>query len=41
MVTALEHDVENEKIFFAELLMQLEALEAVKKLFESEAETTH
>jgi chromosome segregation ATPase len=39
MVTALEHDVEKEKIFSAELQMQLEALEAVKKVLESEAES--
>ncbi|CAN6335674.1 unnamed protein product [Urochloa humidicola] len=39
MVTALEHDVEKEKVFSAELQMQLEALEAVKKVLESEAES--
>ncbi|XP_022684304.1 uncharacterized protein LOC101786921 [Setaria italica] len=39
MVTALEHDVEKEKIFSAELQMQLEALEAIKKVLESEAES--
>ncbi|KAF8658164.1 hypothetical protein HU200_059637 [Digitaria exilis] len=38
MVTALEHDVEKEKVFSTELQMQLEALEAVKKVLESEAE---
>ncbi|KAJ1264954.1 hypothetical protein BS78_08G040200 [Paspalum vaginatum] len=39
MVTALEHDMEKEKVFSAELQMQLEALEAVKKVLESEAES--
>ncbi|CAN6330666.1 unnamed protein product [Urochloa humidicola] len=39
MVTALEHDVEKEKVFSAELQMQLEAVEAVKKVLESEAES--
>ncbi|WVZ88563.1 hypothetical protein U9M48_035069 [Paspalum notatum var. saurae] len=39
MVTALEHDMEKEKVFSAELQMQLEALESVKKVLESEAES--
>ncbi|KAG0520229.1 hypothetical protein BDA96_08G055700 [Sorghum bicolor] len=41
IVTALEHDVEKEKVFSAELQMQLEALEAIKKVLESEAESAH
>ncbi|TVU51035.1 hypothetical protein EJB05_02439 [Eragrostis curvula] len=41
MVTALEHDVEKEKVFSAELQMQLEALEAIKKVLESEVESAH
>ncbi|PWZ31699.1 Filament-like plant protein [Zea mays] len=40
-VHALEHDVEKEKVFSAELQMQLEALEVVKKVLESEAESAH
>uniref|UniRef100_A0A0E0REB9 Uncharacterized protein n=1 Tax=Oryza rufipogon TaxID=4529 RepID=A0A0E0REB9_ORYRU len=41
MVTALEHEVVKEKTFSAELQMQLEALEAIKRVLESEIESAH
>ncbi|XP_062202200.1 filament-like plant protein 1 [Phragmites australis] len=41
MVTALDHDLEKEKVFSAELQMQLEALEVIKKVLESEVESAH
>jgi 5-bromo-4-chloroindolyl phosphate hydrolysis protein len=40
-VTALEHDVVKEKEFSEELQMQLEALEAIKRVLESEVESAH
>jgi predicted nucleic acid-binding Zn-ribbon protein len=40
-VTALENDVVKEKEFSEELQMQLEALEAIKRVLESEVESAH
>ncbi|KAM3273528.1 hypothetical protein ACQJBY_043018 [Aegilops geniculata] len=41
MVTALEHEVVKEKEFSDELQLQLEALEAIKRVLESEVESAH